>query len=1263
MQLTAAVGDLGTSELQERLTTYRQHFNNRLESYAYNTRRDVSKFEAVQQEYDIRMERGRKNRNKYDVYNLAGKIRCNLKPYSLMTIQRENRNAYYVVQGVDKSQLTYFAMNPKEWHTIVEANDEGWIRVDPRLISRVEEIIASNHKKIVPLYELKPQQRLGYLKDISTIECLKTSGDGEYVQGEHYPIVVQTNVTESFEKQRPTVGKDGEVRLKDFVTVRKLLNIRIGKKRFSEVKDDIEFIVEHFDVPNPGTVSERYPEEYKAMVEVMTKLESGRAWKFKPFQKEDMARLMVKGDGLLAWEQGLGKTLAGLSFFKAHEALGNVKTGLVIAPQDLIPQWRAEAKKFYGLDIPWLKTYEDFRNCRDHIKAGGTGLYITHFEALSRTGKVDGKRNMLPMDMKVKHHLHTEPAYRTWEEDAGDGQPGYVTHPAKQQFVDVLATHACPGCGSNYRQGWNPEKGFCSNCRWMHVEKKVKPLYNVIKNTFREGLLIIDELTMIKGESDRSRALRGIKSRYVLGMTGTPVKNYIPDAFWGLWKCLGNATPRFPFDYAGGKTQFENNFAVVEFETTGYKRRGRKVLPEVTNVSALWRLLSSAIVRRRKEETGEKLVPRTFYEVTVPWGSQQRQQYKQWLYRFGEFFANENPDHPVVKAGAQDRMAAMLGQLHKLEFATTMPEVDYDRDYFGQEVSNWTPKNAKVLEIAMHHAAKGEKVLIGSSVKQLGRFLTQELNAREVKTVNILKDGEGAQDTKSPAQRAKVVKQFQEGDAKVMVASIQAMSLGHNLDKASVVIITGLPWDYASLDQFVARVHRLTSKKDVRVYVCLTEGSIDQKKWELLVRKGAAAQLALDGRLIEEDEKQIDKTAFLKDLKDAGVTVGADSAVSEDVVREIWEKITKPSDLGELNLEPSGDLSDLAESIDDKAVPNGNQYDSPIGPERNPDAEADLEEVVEEEEEQTETRYLVITGRGTAAAIHSYLYSFAERAANARVRGRTSSRSDRVPRRITTTGSTRVGGSSRAATASATTRIATDAIDKYTEEEEYADSKQAVEEEPITISEVVEMIENGEVEEDENGDLVEVAASSRRRWTTRSSSRKSPSRLPPKSSSSASKNPPTSDRGAICLPVAGRIGVVIESDSEVVLVRDLAPLVRAEVEKRKRVWENEWRGSACDHNPIGPVERIEFESGVPMRAIYRVTSEESIHVDVDVADRLLMAVDRHIWEVPVYKKSEVRAQINAEAKAVRDRIIAEGGQITKSSVPAMRRRIYKERTA
>jgi len=36
------------------------------------------------------------------------------------------------------------------------------------------------------------------------------------------------------------------------------------------------------------------------------------------------------------------------------------------------------------------------------------------------------------------------------------------------------------------------------------------------------------------------------------------------------------------------------------------------------------------------------------------------------------------------------------------------------------------------------------------------------------------------------------------------------------------VILKGLPWDFATFDQFIARVHRLTSQKPVVVYVVLT---------------------------------------------------------------------------------------------------------------------------------------------------------------------------------------------------------------------------------------------------------------------------------------------------------------------------------------------------------------------------------------------------------------------------------------------------------
>jgi SNF2 family DNA or RNA helicase len=71
----------------------------------------------------------------------------------------------------------------------------------------------------------------------------------------------------------------------------------------------------------------------------------------------------------------------------------------------------------------------------------------------------------------------------------------------------------------------------------------------------------------------------------------------------------------------------------------------------------------------------------------------------------------------------------------------------------------------------------------------------------------------------------------------VLCAGIQALRLGWNLDMARAAIVCGFPWSHEALDQAVARVHRLTSKEPVEVYVVLAKGTLDARKWELLCEK------------------------------------------------------------------------------------------------------------------------------------------------------------------------------------------------------------------------------------------------------------------------------------------------------------------------------------------------------------------------------------------------------------------------------------------
>ena len=102
------------------------------------------------------------------------------------------------------------------------------------------------------------------------------------------------------------------------------------------------------------------------------------------------------------------------------------------------------------------------------------------------------------------------------------------------------------------------------------------------------------------------------------------------------------------------------------------------------------------------------------------------------------------------------------------------------------------------------------------------------------------------------------------------------------------MIANGLVFSYEMFDQFIARAWRLTSPGPVSVYVALTLSSLDPKKWELLCQKAKAADLALDGQLVDEPEKPISREEFLRELRKQGVKPTGEEIAEADI-RAAWE--------------------------------------------------------------------------------------------------------------------------------------------------------------------------------------------------------------------------------------------------------------------------------------------------------------------------------------------------------------------------------------
>jgi len=856
----------------------------------------VEPWRLVGRELDRRRREEASQRPTYAV-ELRARDRLAIRPGPFVRQALAKAGRLKLVETLHNQPVGHFALNALDWRLLGELELECDLSISPAVREAVARVADVAEREVIPLYEVRPQMRLGYLTDLDSILCTSSDPERGFQEGTRYPLRTDSriNVTSG---QKVTRNKQGEPVVRKYEEEAKVLLIKVADNEFSESTEDIQYLLEHFEIPNPGDIATRFPEEVERQRKILDQIAAaGRTngkdstFDWKRFQREDLARALTKtkdgGGFILSWEQGGGKTLGAAGYAQGAVRNGARNQVLFIVPQDLIPQYRQDISEKLGIEVEHIATPAHARRVAKHLRAGGEGWYITHYEVLSLLGV---KNEALPVQ-------------------------NVPIHEAEGERTVLDSTEFCPACHASRHSGWQTDSPLvCSavhteevkgetrsrTCGYVHKRLRVKSAAHHLAPAFRDGVICIDEGTLIKGDdSQRSKAIRGLQARNKLLATGTPISNYVNQIFWLMWWCLGDSSLRFPYSYDGGLAAFEVDFCVLEYtygrqgSATAHRREKRKVLPQITNVSRFWRLSAAAMIRRRKRDFGEPIVPCTLKTVSAPMGVAQRELYEKWLSKstFASFFTWKYPDHALVASGQIERFAAACGQLTKLEYATTAPEAATDRDWpglAGLAHSNWTPKNMKTLELILQHVQAGEKILVGSDLIETGRWLCDRLKEKGVRAGHIVEERNGKPATVNPKKRAVVMRDFRHGSLQVLLCGIPAIRLGHNLDTASVVVVDGLVFSYEMFDQFIARAHRLSSRKPVTVYVMLTKGSLDEKKWALLSAKAAAADLALDGQLMDEREEPISLRRVLKELQAKGVPLTGEE-IAEAELRAAWE--------------------------------------------------------------------------------------------------------------------------------------------------------------------------------------------------------------------------------------------------------------------------------------------------------------------------------------------------------------------------------------
>jgi hypothetical protein len=590
-------------------------------------------------------------------------------------------------------------------------------------------------------------------------------------------------------------------------------------------------------------------------------------FKFKKFQLEDLSRAAMHDGAVVAWEPGLGKSVAAF----AWPLVKGAKRILIVAPGGLHQQLRESAQEHFGIHITSLRSHGDARSFRLNLPprpGEKPRFFVTSYTALGFNDGDEWLDGEVGDDGEVIVREPCEQKFRRRIADLGDlvialqaaakltGEPSEVKPLVEPYFVGI----------GEVRHG--------IRCIWRPTMARMLAGWERCGGGF--DCVVVDEGTKLQAnDSHVSQGVRALSPKYRLVLTGTPIKNRLESIFWLAWWACGGAeraTARWPY---AGTTEAKEAFAnqhlqhdrfvtrEQESEHKAWVREGKKKKRKISrrsarlcNVHRLWKLLAPVVIRRRKEDCGEDIPIKAVHPVFIAPGKAQLAVYKYHL----ENPPNTKPDGSPIK----DQRAVIGMQVNILRQAALHPNSENLAETRNSTLGTkrswtpWTPKLAAVLSLVADCLDDGEQVMIGSPFRAFSRAAYGFL--REAGVSAVMLDGETDATT-----RGQLAARFKKKEFSVMVAGINAMGEGHSFESCSRLILPSLSWAFDENEQFTHRVWRINSPKQVRIYPVVTKGTVDERLTELFAEKGDSAALALDGRLFDDKVEEVNLDKLLGD--------------------------------------------------------------------------------------------------------------------------------------------------------------------------------------------------------------------------------------------------------------------------------------------------------------------------------------------------------------------------------------------------------------
>lgn len=309
--------------------------------------------------------------------------------------------------------------------------------------------------------------------------------------------------------------------------------------------------------------------------------------------------------------------------------------------------------------------------------------------------------------------------------------------------------------------------------------------------------LILDEAQAIKNHATQTaQSVKDIQASQRFALTGTPVENSLEE-LWSIFDAV------FPELFTGRR-------AFNELRREDVARRVRPF-----------------ILRRMKQDVLKELPDKIETLQTSELSMEQKKLYMAYLTKL-----QEETSEQLSRDGFQKSRMRILAGLTRLRQLCCHPSL-FVEDYEGS-----SGKLEQLMEIVEEALSSGKRILLFSQFTSMLSIIRKELDERGETCFYL--DGQ----TPS-AERVELCERFNKGEQDIFLISLKAGGTGLNLTGADTVILYDLWWNPAVEQQATDRAHRIGQTNVVQVIRLITQGTVEEKMYELQQKKKDLVDLVI----------------------------------------------------------------------------------------------------------------------------------------------------------------------------------------------------------------------------------------------------------------------------------------------------------------------------------------------------------------------------------------------------------------------------------